>query len=358
MTRATCAEINLVALKHNLQVSRNAATGARQMAIIKANGYGHGLVEVARALRDADAFGVATVDEAVNLREAGIYHPIVLLEGFTQEAELILVHAYDLECVIHHESQVDMLEKTKYEKIKTWLKVDTGMNRLGFEPDETKKIYQRLQICQSVMGPVKLMTHLACADDLNDQFTEQQISRFNQTTSSIDCSETSIANSAGILGWPASRANWVRPGIMLYGVSPFIDSTAEQHKLKPVMTLKSELISIRQLKKGDKVGYGGTWSCPKGMMLGVVAIGYGDGYPCHARLDTPVLVNNQAASLVGRVSMDMITVDLSNCKSAKVGDPVTLWGEGLPVETIAQYADTIAYELLCGVTQRVNYSYN
>jgi len=357
MTRATRAEINLAALKHNQQVAQQAAPNSRQMAIIKANGYGHGIVEVARALRKADAFGVATLDEAINLREGGIYHPIILLEGFTRETELPLIHAYDLECVIHHESQVSILEKTNDKQFRTWLKIDTGMHRLGFEVSEAQKIYERLTTCTTVTQPVRLMTHLANADDRNDQTTETQCETFAATIQSIENVETSIANSAGILGWPISHADWVRPGIMLFGVSPFTNSLAEQHNLKPVMTLQSELIGIKQLSKGDRVGYGGSYTCETDITIGVVAIGYGDGYPRHARTGTPVLVNDTIVPLVGRVSMDMITVDLSKCPDAKVGDMVTLWGEGLPVETIASNANTIGYELLCGVTQRVNYTY-
>ena len=358
MTRATRAEINLAALKHNLQVAQQAVPNSRQMAIIKANGYGHGIVEVARALRNTDAFGVATLDEAINLREGGIYHPIVLLEGFTRATELPLIHAYDLECVIHHKSQVSILEKTNDKPVKIWLKIDTGMHRLGFEVSEAQKTYERLSDCASVIKPIRLMTHLANADDRNDQNTEEQCESFTSAIKSLGNVETSIANSAGILGWPISHTNWVRPGIMLYGVSPFTDSLGEQHKLKPVMTLQSELIGIKQLKKGDRVGYGGTYTCDADMTVGVVAIGYGDGYPRHARTGTPVLVNDTTVQLVGRVSMDMVTVDLSKCPSAKIGDAVTLWGEGLPVETIASNANTIGYELLCGVTQRVVYNYS
>ena len=357
MTRATCAAINLAALTHNLQVAKQAAPDARQMAIIKANGYGHGIVEVARALRKADAFGVATLDEAINLREGGIYHPIILLEGFTRESELPLIHAYDLECVIHHESQVSILETQKDKPIKTWLKIDTGMHRLGFDVSQTKNIFDRLCACTSVTKPVRVMTHLANADNRNDPTTEVQCRQFATATGALGEVETSIGNSAGILGWPISHADWVRPGIMLYGVSPFPDSLAEQQHLKPVMTLQAELIATKQLKKGDRVGYGGSFTCKEDMTLGVVAIGYGDGYPRHAKNGTPVLINKTIVPLVGRVSMDMITVDLGKCPSAKVGDNVILWGEGLPVETIATHADTIGYELLCGVTKRVSYNY-
>lgn len=357
MTRATRAIVNLGALQHNLQVARTAAPKARHMAIIKANGYGHGLVPVARALQEADAFGVATLDEAVSLREGGVAHDIVLLEGFTSAEELLLIRAYNLQAVIHHSSQVDLLERHKGTPIMVWLKLDTGMHRLGFEPVQCLSVLQRLRACKNVSGPVRLMTHLCCADDRGSDATMGQLSCFYTAVSSCDESPQSIANSAGILGWPQSHRDWVRPGIMLYGVSPFIDNQDSVSTLQPAMTLKSQLISVKTIQQGESVGYGASWTAKKETRIGTVAIGYGDGYPRHARSGTPVLVNQSKASLVGRVSMDMLGVDLSACPDAKVGDPVVLWGEGLPVETIAEHADTIAYTLLCGVTQRVKYEY-
>lgn len=357
MTRATRAEVKLSALQHNLQVARRAAPHSRQMAIIKANAYGHGLLNVARALHSADAFGVATVDEGVSLREGGVPQPIVLLEGFSSAEELHLIRAYNLQSVIHEPTQIKLLERHSGKPVKVWLKLDTGMHRLGFEPAQCTGIIHRLMACENIEQPVRLMTHLACADDPNSNVTLRQIEAFEQAITPCNELEQSIANSAGILGWPQSHRDWVRPGIMLYGASPFIDSVGSAHDLQPVMTLYSHLITVKQLKKGDKVGYGASWAAPKAMSLGVVAIGYGDGYPRHARPGTPVLVNQHMATLVGRVSMDMITVDLSNCPEARVGDPVVLWGEGLPVETVARHAETIAYDLLCGVTQRVKYDY-
>jgi len=358
MTRATRAVVNLSALQHNLQVARNAAPHARHMAIIKANAYGHGLLPVARALHAADAFGVATVDEAVSLREGGVPQPIVLLEGFSSAEELHLIRAYNLQSVIHEPTQIKLLERHNGKPVIVWLKLDTGMHRLGFEPAQCTGILHRLMACENVEQPIQLMTHLACADDRKSDITRQQLSLFMNATATCTGMQQSIANSAGILGWPESHRDWMRPGIMLYGASPFIDSLGKEHALQPVMTLASHVISVKTIKKGDKVGYGGTWVAPKAMTIGVVAIGYGDGYPRHAVSGTPVLVNQQMTTLVGRVSMDMITVDLSNCPDAKVGDPVILWGEGLPVESVASHAGTIAYTLLCGVTQRVKYEYS
>lgn len=357
MTRATRAEVKLSALQHNLQVARHTAPHARQMAIIKANAYGHGLLPVARALHTADAFGVATVEEGVSLREAGVPQPIVLLEGFSSAEELHLIRAYNLQSVIHEPTQIKLLERHSGKPVIVWLKLDTGMHRLGFDPPQCNAILHRLTACESVEQPIKLMTHLACADDRKSKVTQQQLAAFEQAIALCNELEQSIANSAGILGWPQTHRDWVRPGIMLYGVSPFIDTIGSAHELQPVMSLFSHLITVKHLKQGDKVGYGGAWAAPKDMPLGVVAIGYGDGYPRHAKPGTPVLVNQHMATLVGRVSMDMITVDLSDCPEAKVGDEVVLWGKGLPVETVAKHADTIAYDLLCGVTQRVKYEY-
>jgi alanine racemase len=358
MTRATRAVVNLSALQHNLQVARHAAPHSRQMAIIKANAYGHGLLPVARALHNADAFGVATVDEAVSLREGGVPQPIVLLEGFSSAEELHLIRAYNLQSVVHEPTQIKLLERHSGKPVTVWLKLDTGMHRLGFEPTQCSGILHRLIACENIEQPIKLMTHLSCADNRNSNVTPQQLAMFQEGIASCTELQQSVANSAGILGWPESHRDWVRPGIMLYGASPFMDSLGAEHGLQPVMTLESHLISVKSLKKGAKVGYGASWIAPKSMSLGVVAIGYGDGYPRHAKSGTPVLVNQHMVTLVGRVSMDMITVDLSACPDAKVGDPVVLWGEGLPVETVAKHADTIAYALLCGVTQRVKYEYN
>ncbi len=352
MTRATRAVINLSALRHNLSLARRYAPGARVMAIIKANGYGHGSVAVAQALHQADAFGVACLDEAISLREAGISQAIVLLEGVVHAADLNLVRGYELELVIHHPDQITMLEQGRGRPIPIWLKMDTGMHRLGVVPHQIEDMLQRLEQLDSVAKPIRLMTHLANADDRQDNTTHQQLARFDAATAGLT-REASIANSAGILGWPGSHRDWVRPGIMLYGVSPFVDSQAAEHELQPVMSLESELIAVNRHQQGDPVGYGGTYRCPEDMTVGVVAIGYGDGYPRHAPSGTPVLVNGQRVPLIGRVSMDMICVDLRNCAHAGIGDPVVLWGPGLPVEEIAACAQTIGYELLCRVTQRV-----
>lgn len=356
-TSSTRAVIHLSACRHNLSIAKKSAPDSKCIAIIKANAYGHGMVNIAKALSEADVFGVARINEAIQLREADITAPILLLEGFSSEYELTLVRKYRLDSVIHNENQLQLLEQSTSEAITVFLKIDSGMHRLGFNADDVKTVIQRLEKCTSVHYPVTFMTHLANADDKHDDKTLKQIETFFQSSEKLSTAEISIANSAGILGWPQTHSSWVRPGIMLYGVSPFLNGRASEHNLVPVMTLSSQLIAVKQLKKGDTIGYGGTYVCEKDMTIGIVACGYGDGYPRHAKTGTPVLVNNKRCSILGRVSMDMICVDLSEQESAQVNDPVVLWGEGLAVEEIAESAGTIAYELLCGVTTRVEFKY-
>ena len=359
MIPAAVAVLNLDAVQHNLSKVRSCAPSAKIMAVIKANGYGHGMLRIAKALQHVDAFAVARVEEGINLRKAGIINRIAVLEGFSCDEELEGLLHYQLEPVVHSFTQLDILANTKSLKPSSegetptaWLKIDTGMNRLGFRPADFKVAYQRLSQCPIIKQPINLMTHFANADDINDGKTLKQINLFNETVAGFS-GEHSLANSAGILGWHESLSDWVRPGVMLYGISPFPDSTGAQLGLKPVMALYSRLIAVKQLEVGDTVGYGGSWICQKPTSLGVVAIGYGDGYPRYAKVGTPVLVNGQRVPLIGRVSMDMITVDLGSQIDAKPGDPVTLWGENLSIEEIAQWSDTIPYTLVCGVTQRV-----
>lgn len=353
MTSTVYATINLAAVKHNLAKVREYAPNSKIMAVIKANGYGHGLLQIANALQGIDGIAVARVDEAVLLRKAKVKCRITVLEGFVCEPELNELIQYKLDSVVHSIGQLDILEKYSEQKpVSTWLKLDSGMNRLGFTPDEFVSAYQRLQRCPNVKQPVSLMTHFSSADDKNSDVTKQQIKIFNQLVSSY-LGEKSIANSAGIIAWPDSLSDWVRPGIMLYGVSPFYEYHGVGLGLQPVMSLHTRLISVKMIKPGDAVGYSGTWVCSKETRLGVVAIGYGDGYPRAAKSGTPVLVNGKRVPLVGRVSMDIITVDLSSQPDSKPGDKVTLWGDGLAIEEIAAAADTIPYTILCGVTQRV-----
>lgn len=354
MSRPTRIIIDLDALRHNLQQVKLLSPGRSVMAMVKSNAYGHGIERVGLALSAADALGVACLEEAMILRNAGVKAPIVLMEGLFFAEELVRASANKMDLVVHRLEQVEMLEKNRHmDPLFVWLKIDTGMHRLGVDVDSVPEIYQRLLQCPAVKKPIGLMTHFAEADGVDRAVTLEQIALFNKVTKDL-IGPRSLANSAGILAWPTVHADWVRPGIMLYGASPFSGHRGEEHHLRPVMSLTSELIAIHDLKKGDRVGYGGTWSCPEDMRVGVVAIGYGDGYPRHAQSGTPTLVNGRHCPLVGRVAMDMISVDLRSQPHAKVGDPVLLWGPELPVEIIAEYSDTIGYELLTRITQRVH----
>nr|WP_321528477.1 alanine racemase [Sedimenticola selenatireducens] len=347
------ARIDLAALRHNLQKARDFVPGGRVYAVIKANAYGHGMLRVAPYLAGADALAVARVEEAVKLRQAGVDRPLLVLEGFYDAAELEAAAHYQLEVAVHQQEQIDILRQRRLtHPIVCWLKVDSGMHRLGFQPAAVEGAWQALQSDPSVAAGVRLMTHLSSADDLNDPTTSAQLATFRPFVERFR-TPCSIANSAGIIGWPAAKSDWIRPGIMLYGASPMLGQTGEQIGLKPVMSLQSRLIAINHFAKGSPIGYSGNWVCPEDMPVGVVAAGYGDGYPRHAPSGTPVLLNGSRVPLIGRVSMDMLTVDLRSQPAARLGDPVTLWGEGLPAEVVAHQAGTIAYELFCGVTQRV-----
>lgn len=356
--RATTVLIDLRALQENLKTVRKCAPATKVMSIIKANGYGHGILRVANVLQDSDAFGVASIDEALELREAGITQPIVLLEGFFSGNELPTVCKHELSVVIHHETQIEQLEVAPpAHPITVWLKIDTGMHRLGIRPQQFDAAYRRLMACKNIAA-IHCMTHFSCADERDNSQTSHQTAVFRSVTQGLQ-GDNSLANSAAILHWPESHtlwdtgAQWVRPGIMLYGVSPFPEDEGSRLGLQPVMTLTSRLIAVNACKQGDVIGYGGDWRCPEDMNVGVVAVGYGDGYPRSAANGTPVLINGQRMPLIGRVSMDMLCVDLRQYPDACIGDEVVLWGRGLAVEEVARNAGTIAYELLCGVTARV-----
>jgi len=356
MIAAVEAHINLTALAHNLARVRKAAPNSKVMAVIKANAYGHGMVQVAKALATADAFAVARLQEAVQLRQAGIKNEIAVMEGFQNAAELIEFSQHGLQAVVHQPTQIELLRRTQLQQpIQVWLKVDSGMHRMGVAPEAVQACWKVLQKIESV-ATVRLMTHLASADDRRSEQTQQQLDVFRRATAGIKA-ETSIANSAGVLGWPETHSDWVRPGIMLYGVSPFLDGWGIDEGLELVMSLTSRLISVKHFKKGDAIGYGASWSCPEDMPIGIVSCGYGDGYPRHAVPGTLVMVNGMPTPLLGRVSMDTICVDLRQQPNAEIGDIVLLWGESMPVEEIAQSATTIPYEILCSVTQRVEFQY-
>ncbi|MBI2994991.1 MAG: alanine racemase [Gammaproteobacteria bacterium] len=355
MTRPARVVIDLDALRHNLSRVRELAPRARVMAILKADAYGHGIERAARALGSANAFGVACLEEAQQLRDAGVRKPVVLLEGPYSGAELPLISSLGLEIVIHHAFQLDLLESARLSRpAKAWLKVDTGMHRLGFDPDRTASAWRRLLECESVARSPRLMTHLALANQPGSAMTGEQLRVFDQICGKLP-GERSIANSAAILSLPASHADWVRPGLMLYGVSPFDSGTGAEYGLQPVMALQSELISIRRLRRGDPVGYGANWRCPEDMDVGVVAAGYGDGFPRHASTGTPVMVCGRQSAIIGFASMDMLAVDLRGVPQARVGDAVELWGEARPIEDIARSAGTVPYEILCGVHKRLRF---
>lgn len=351
--RPARALIDPEALRHNFGRVRSFAPNSRVLAVVKANAYGHGLAWAARVLSDADAFGVASVEEGAELRNAGVQQPIVLLEGFFHPDELSLLVQHRLDSVIHHASQLWDLEHASriHQPIDVWVKMDLGMHRLGFEPEALPEVVRRLKVCMAA-GRVRVMAHFPTADNRFDVATPELIRQFDDLAQHLNA-ERSLANSAGVVNWPSSHLEWVRPGIMLYGITPMTGIPAQELDLRPVMTLGSELISINLRRKGQAIGYGGDFICPEDMPIGVVAIGYGDGYPRHAPSGTPVLVNGRRVPLVGRVSMDMVTVDLREQPDARVGDPVILWGAGLPVEEIASLSGTIGYELLCTVTARV-----
>lgn len=357
MTRPVRARIDLKALQHNFQIARQAAPGSRLMAVIKANAYGHGAVPVAHCLQAADAFALASVEEAVQLREAGVSQPLVLLEGVFDTRDLDAVARYDLQVVVHTLEQIDWLEQAHIATpLHLWLKVDTGMHRLGIPLDRMDASRRRLAVLTgSSGGSLRLLSHLACADQPQHPANDAQLDAFR----SLDAAgmERSLANSAALLSRPDMLFDWVRPGIMLYGSSPFAPDEERSLALRPVMTLESQLIAVYARKRGDSIGYGQSWTCPQDMPVGVVAGGYGDGYPRHALSGMPVLVNGKVVPLIGRVSMDMLCVDLRPQPAACAGDPVQLWGDCLPVEAIAARAGTISYELLCNVSQRVPRAY-
>lgn len=349
------ATVDLSAVRHNLAVVRRHAPAARVMAAVKADAYGHGAVPVSRALVAAgvDALAVACLEEALVLREAGLEVPIVLLEGILSADEAREALAQRLHIVAHDRWQLDLLDRLGEAPAELWLKLDSGMHRLGFPLSEARALHAdvRARPHWTLRG---WMTHLACADETANPFTERQIAAFGQAMAGIP-GPRSIANSAGLLAWPGARADWVRPGLMLYGASPLPERNATDLGLRPAMNVESRLISVREYAAGEGIGYGQTWRCPQRMPVGVVAVGYADGVHRALPSGTPVLIHGRRAPIVGRVSMDMISVDLRALPQARVGDAVRLWGDGLPVEEIAAAAGTLAYELMCGLTQRVRF---
>ncbi|SFK96328.1 alanine racemase [Lysobacter sp. cf310] len=355
MARPTSASIHTDALRHNLAQARARAPHSRVMAVVKADGYGHGLERVARALEGADAFGVAALSDADRLRAAGLSQPIVLLSGFDEADDLPQLRRLGVETVVHHLSQIEMLEQAADgEPIRCWLKVDTGMHRLGFAPEQVREAYARLSALAGVADGIVLMNHFASSDEFANPQTPAQLRAFADATAGLDGAR-SLANSAAVLGWPDAHADWIRPGGALYGISVVEGTTGADFGLRPAMTLSTRLIAVNRVRRGERIGYAATWECPEDMNVGVAAIGYGDGYPRAAPSGTPVLVGGQATQVIGRVSMDLMTIDLRGIPDARVGDPVILWGPELPVERIAEVSATIGYELTCSITRRVRF---
>lgn len=355
MSRPIRALISSAALQHNLSVVRSHVGQSRIMAVVKADAYGHGLLRAARALGAADGFAVLELEAAIQLREAGFSQPVLLLEGFFLPEEIGVIQHYRLGTVIHCHEQISMLLAHKAtEKPDIFLKINTGMNRLGFKPEEGHSALHRLRR-EYPDASITLMTHFACADDLLEAgHVDQQLNDFLQFQQKQEAGiPRTLANSAAILRYPGTHADWVRPGIVLYGASPLPDRTGIELGLQPAMTLTSQVIAVQHLEPSDRLGYGGSFIAGQPIRVGVVAAGYADGYPRHAPTGTPVLVNGQRTRLIGRISMDMLTVDLSGIREARVGSPVTLWGKGLPVEEVAKSAQTISYELLSALSPRV-----
>ena len=352
MTRPIRATIDLPALRGNFAVAREHAAGAALWVVIKANAYGHGLMRTAGALDDlADGFALLDLEDAIALREAGFRQPILLLEGFFEADELPLLAEYGLTPVVHSLEQVEMLADAALpSRLQVYLKLNSGMNRLGLTAEEFHVALTALGTTPAV-GGITLMTHFADAD--LERGIDWQMARFEEAVQGCE-HPVSLANSAALLRYPQARRGWTRPGIMLYGSSPYPqDASAESLGLRPVMTLSSRLIAVQELAAGERVGYGGIFTAERPMRIGIVACGYADGYPRHAPVGTPVLVEGRRTRTVGRVSMDMIMVDLDGIPDAGIGSPVVLWGEGLPVDDVATAACTVSYELLCALAARV-----
>jgi alanine racemase len=350
MSRPIRADIHLAAFGHNYAVARRHAPNSRVLAVVKANAYGHGLARVAKALSQADGFATLELDGAVRLRESGFAREILLLEGFFEAAELSQIAASRLATTVHCEEQLRMLEATPPPApIDCYLKINTGMNRLGFAPEAARAALERLQASGAAKS-ITLMTHFASAD--TSEGVHEAMNRFETATHGIELPR-SLANSAAIFAHPRTHADTVRQGIALYGATPFSDRSARSLGLVPAMTLRSRLIAVQELGPGDPVGYGATFHAPHAMRIGVVACGYADGYPRHAPSGTPVLVDGVRTATAGRVSMDMITVDLTNIPGARIGSEVVLWGEGLAIDEVAESAGTVGYELMCALAPRV-----
>lgn len=344
--------INPAALQHNLQRVRELAPASKVLAMLKANAYGHGLERVAQILKGVEAFGVAQLSEALRLRKAGVVKPVVVMTGALTFAELETAVAQNIELVFHRQAQVSFLSKLKIKPSRVWIKVNTGMNRLGFLPAVLPELAQSLAKHPEITEIVWL-THFANSDHLGDPMTDQQAQKFFEAVQGLP-GEKSLSASCSILSRPDLQADWVRPGMMLYGASPFPGKTAADFNLRPVMTLQAPVIAIHDCETGESIGYGSTYTCPRACRIAVLGLGYGDGYPRHLPQGVEVLLQGQLCPIVGRVSMDMVTVEVSDLSSLAVGERATFWGEGLPIEILAERLGTIPYELLTHIAPRQN----
>ena len=360
MSRPTKAIIDLQALRHNFDLAQSLAPKSDTMPMVKANAYGHGAIEVATALASmASAFGVASIDEALELRQGGISQPILLLEGIFDRDEVALAAHHNLWLMVENNRQLEaVINANLAQQVKVWLGMDTGMHRLGFQPEEIQSAYNALTNSRNVSEEIVLTSHFACADDLDNPATSQQIQQFDlYTPTGKKLPHSSLANSAAILGWPKAQRNWQRPGYMLYGNSPFSESQNNADQLRPVMSFESAVISVRSISAGESVGYTANWTAQRDSIIATITVGYGDGYPRQAPNGTPVMVNGVRCPLVGRVSMDMITVDVTDLPAAAIGDRAVLWGPELPVNEVARQCGTIGYELLTRMPSRVPRNY-
>lgn len=358
MSRHVIARIDLDAVVANMAQLQRCAPDSRMLAVLKANAYGHGIEAVARALRHADGFGVASQGEAERLRAIGMQQPIVLFGGFDAPQDIAKLAQMEVRVALHHPAQIAMLEAQRDSApIHVWLKLDSGMNRLGFPPDEFSQVLARLRALPNVAPDIVLMTHFAASDEPDSSSLERQLAVFRHTTAGLEL-PVSLANSAAVLDHPATHGDWIRPGGALYGLTTKPGRCAVQDGLRPAMRLSTRLIAVRDKPSGAAIGYGGTYTCAHPTRVGVAAVGYGDGYPRHAPTGTPVLVAGQRCNVIGRVSMDLVTINLAAAAHAQVGDEVVLWGDGLAIEEVGAAAGTISYELTCRLSERVQFRYD
>mgnify|MGYP001573408585 CR=1 FL=1 len=356
MSRTATAILSTENLLHNLQVIKNQVKPSKIIAMVKANAYGHGIRSVGLRLDgQVDMMGVASIDEALALRKAGVKTDILLAEGVFEQNELLIAATEKLHVVFHNQTQMEWLDKSTLPlPIHAWIKIRTGMGRLGFGPNEAHQSYEYLRGHTKTHKPVRVMSHFACADDKKHPLNAQQMDIFKSFIQDVD-SEFSLCNSAGIFNFQDCYYDYVRPGLALYGISPIPEKSALELGLRPVMTLQSSLIAVQRFDKGDSIGYGARRTYDADIPVGIIAFGYGDGYPFTTKDGTPVLVNNIPCPLVGRISMDMMAVDLSACPHAQIGDPVLLWGDKLPLEYIAKHTDHIPWNIITGIQNRVKF---